>query len=185
VIRRASPRGRGLAGREGYLAALERGADAVVEMDADFSHDPELLPKLLGELQAGADVVLGSRFVPGGSDDDRGWVRRAITVLANSFTRSVLGLGVGDCNSGYRGFRRTALEAIDPASLTSKGPAIVQEVLYRAHRAGLRIVEVPLRFVDRQHGDSKLGVGLLLQGYLAVLRLKAGELIASRRARPE
>ncbi len=180
VIHRRPPRGRGLAGRDGYLAALARGADAVVEMDADFSHDPALLPSILGALEAGADVVLGSRFVSGGSDVDRGWLRRGITVLANSFTRTVLGLRVGDCNSGYRGFRRAALLAIEPATLKSAGPAIVQEVLYRAHRAGLRIVEIPLRFVDRREGDSKLGLSLLLQGYVAVLRLKASDLRHAR-----
>ncbi len=146
-------------------------------MDADFSHDPALLPVLLGELERGADVVLGSRFVPGGSDVDRGWTRRTITVLANAFTRTALGLRVGDCNSGYRGFRRAALQAISPETLRSTGPAIVQEVLFRADRAKLRIVEVPLQFVDRREGDSKLGLGLLLQGYVAVLKLKAADLL--------
>jgi dolichol-phosphate mannosyltransferase len=179
AIHRAPPRGRGLAGRDGFVAALDRGADRIVEMDADFSHDPALLPELLGALENGADVVLGSRFVPGGSDVDRGWIRRTITVLANAFTRVVLGLHVGDCNSGYRGYRRAALAAIDPATLTSPGPAIVQEVLYRAHRARLRIVEIPLRFVDRREGESKLGIGLLLQGYFAVLKLKAADLFGS------
>lgn len=172
VIRRAPPRGRGLAGRDGYLEALARGAEAIFEMDADFSHDPALLPRLLAELERGADVVLGSRFVSGGSDLDRGVVRRTITLLANRFIRTVLGVPVGDCNSGYRGFRRAALLAIDPASLTSTGPSIVQETLFRAHRAKLRLVEIPLVFVDRRSGESKLGLGLLLDGYFMVLRLK-------------
>jgi dolichol-phosphate mannosyltransferase len=176
VLHRDPPKGRGLAGRDGYLAALGTDAEAVIEMDADFSHPPALLPRLVAELAGGADVVLASRFVPGGSDRDRGWARRAITVLANSYIRLVLGMAVGDCNSGYRGFRRAALEAVRPGTLVSKGPAIVQEVLFRAHRAGLRVVEVPLEFVDRRLGDSKLSLRLLLDGYLMVLRLRLSEL---------
>lgn len=178
VLRRPPPRGRGLAGRDGYLAALQRGAEAILEMDADFSHDPALLPRFLEELERGADVVLGSRFVSGGSDVDRGRVRRSITVLANAFIRFVLRVPVGDCNSGYRAFRRSALVAIDPASLTSTGPSIVQEVLYRAHRARLRLVEIPLRFVDRREGESKLGLKLLVEGYFMILKLKAQDFLA-------
>jgi dolichol-phosphate mannosyltransferase len=185
VIHRAAPRGRGLAGRDGYLAALKRGGEAILEMDADFSHDPELLPRFLEELQRGADVVLGSRFVSGGSDADRGRVRRTITVLANAFIRFVLRVPVGDCNSGYRAFRRSALVAIDPGSLTSTGPSIVQEVLYRAHRARLRLVEIPLRFVDRREGQSKLGFRLLIEGYFMILKLKAQDFLAKGRTRHE
>jgi dolichol-phosphate mannosyltransferase len=181
VMHRSPPRGRGLAGRDGYLAALDRGAEAVLEMDADFSHDPALLPRFLEELERGADVVLGSRFVSGGSDLDRGRVRRIITVMANAFIRFVLRVPVGDCNSGYRGFRRAALLAIDPASLTSTGPSIVQEVLYRAHRARLRLVEIPLRFIDRREGKSKLGLKLLVEGYFMILKLKARDFLGNGR----
>jgi dolichol-phosphate mannosyltransferase len=177
AVHRPPPRGRGLAGRDGYLEALRLGADVVLEMDADFSHDPRLLPRFWEEIDRGADVVLGSRFVPGGSDADRGVVRRVITVLANAYIRIVLGMPVGDCNSGFRCFRRATLEAIEPATLTSVGPSIVQEVLFRVHRAGARIVEIPLTFVDRREGDSKLGLGLLFDGYLMILRLKVRELL--------
>jgi dolichol-phosphate mannosyltransferase len=180
VLHREPPRGRGLAGRDGYLEALRRGADAVVEMDADFSHDPELIPAFFRELEQGADVVLGSRFVPGGTDHDRSRLRRTITVLANRYIRFVLGVPVGDCNSGYRCFRRQILEAIRPETLASEGPSIVQEVLFRVHREGARIVEIPLRFVDRKEGDSKLGLGLLLDGYWMILRLKALSLLGRR-----
>lgn len=172
VVHRDPPRGRGLAGRDGYLAALELGADPIVEMDADFSHDPRLLPRLFGAIEQGADVVLGSRFVAGGSDRDRSLWRRVVTVLANGYIRLVLGVPVGDCNSGYRCFRRQTLEAIEPRTLTSAGPSIVQEVLYRVHRAGARIEEIPLEFVDRKDGESKLGLGLLLDGYVMILRLR-------------
>jgi dolichol-phosphate mannosyltransferase len=172
VLHRDGPKGRGLAGRDGFLTALAMGADAVLEMDADFSHDPALVPRFLEALSAGADVVLGSRFVPGGSDLDRPWLRRAITRLANTYIRVVLGVPIGDCNSGYRAFTRRALEAIRPATLTSRGPSIVQEVLFRAHRAGARIVEIPLVFVDRRRGGSKLSLRLLFDGYVMILRLR-------------
>lgn len=180
VLHRDPPKGRGLAGRDGYLAALALGAEAVVEMDADFSHDPALLPGMLGALAGGADVVLASRFVAGGSDTDRSLARRVITVLANAYIRVVLGVPIGDCNSGYRAFRRAALEAVRPATLTSRGPSIVQEVLFRAHRAGARIVEVPLTFVDRKAGDSKLSLRLLLDGYVMILKLRLMELSGRR-----
>ncbi len=172
VMHRDPPKGRGLAGRDGYLEGLRLGADVVLEMDADFSHDPQLLPRFFEEIRSGADVVLASRFVAGGSDDDRGWLRRIITVLANTYIRIVLGVPVGDCNSGYRGFRREILEAIGPETLTSTGPSIVQEVLFRVHRAGASIKEIPLTFVDRKDGESKLGLGLLFDGYVMILRLK-------------
>lgn len=177
VLHRPPPRGRGLAGRDGYLRGLTMGADAVLEMDADFSHDPALLPDFLKRLEQGADVVLGSRFVPGGRDVDRSWGRRVLTVLANAYVRIVLGLPIGDCNSGYRCFRREALEAIRPETLTSTGPSIVQEVLFRVHRARLRIAEIPLSFVDRKDGESKLGFRQLLDGYLMILKLKVRELM--------
>ncbi|NNE43502.1 MAG: polyprenol monophosphomannose synthase [Gemmatimonadetes bacterium] len=172
VMHRPPPRGRGVAGRDGYVEALRMGADVVLEMDADFSHPPELIPEFWKKIEEGADVVLGSRFVPGGTDHDRTWARRVITVLANTYIRIVLGVPVGDCNSGFRCFRRSALEAIRPETLTSVGPSIVQEVLFRVHRAGASIVEIPLEFVDRKDGDSKLGLGLLFDGYVMILRLK-------------
>jgi dolichol-phosphate mannosyltransferase len=180
VRHRAPPRGRGLAGRDGYLEALARKADVVLEMDADFSHDPSLLPRFFEEIENGADVVLGSRFVTGGSDRDRPAFRRIVTVLANAYTRLLLGVRIGDCNSGYRCFRRRTLEAIEPATLVSTGPSIVQEVLFRAHRAGAKIVEIPLSFIDRRDGDSKLSFGLLFEGYVMILRLKLASIFGRR-----
>lgn len=177
VLHRDPPKGRGLAGRDGYLEALGWGADVVLEMDADFSHDPELIPRFFQEIENGADVVLGSRFVSGGSDDDRSAVRKVITVLANTYIRIVLGVPVGDCNSGYRCFRREALESIRPETITSVGPSIVQEVLFRVHRAGATIREIPLAFVDRKDGESKLGLRLLFDGYVMILRLKVRDLM--------
>jgi dolichol-phosphate mannosyltransferase len=178
--RSGRPRGRGHAGRDGYLAALARGADYVIEMDGDLSHDPRYLPDLLAAART-HDVVLGSRFVAGGSDTDRALWRRILTVAANFYIRVVFGIGVRDANSGYRCFRRAALEAIDPAGLRSAGPAIVQEVLFRAERCGLRVGEIPVAFADRARGDSKLGWGELWQGYVTVLRLRVRQLLGLER----
>ncbi len=179
LMHRRGPRGRGLAGRAGFLEALRMGAERIVEMDADLSHDPVHIPDLVAALDE-HDLVLGSRAVDGGSDTDRGPGRRILTRAANRFTRETLGLQVQDCNSGFRAYRRTALEAIDPASLRSHGPAIVQEVLFRAHRAKLSIGEIPIRFVDRRAGNSNLNFAKLLTGYFAVLRLRLEELSPRR-----
>jgi dolichol-phosphate mannosyltransferase len=120
---------------------------------------------------ADCDLAIGSRMAPGGSDFDRpGW-RRWITRAANFYARTLLRLPVGDTNSGFRCFRREALAAIDPASLRSRGPSILHETLFRALRAGLRVKEVPIEFVDRKRGSSKLDLGRLLAGYFWILRL--------------
>lgn len=176
VLERAGPRGRGHAGRDGYLAALDRGAELVIEMDGDLSHDPHYLPQLIAAADS-HDVVLGSRFVPGGSDTDRALWRRVLTIAANFYIRVMFGIAVRDANSGYRCFRREALEKIDPKRLRSPGPAIVQEVLFRAQRCGLRVGEIPVVFADRARGDSKLGWPELWQGYVAVLRLRVRQIL--------
>lgn len=172
VLVRTGPAGRGHAGREGYLEALDRGADLILEMDADFSHDPRYLPDLIAGAEA-LDVVLGSRFVPGGLDKDRALWRRVLTRAANFYIRVLFRIDVHDANSGFRCFRREALLAIDPLSLNSPGPAIVQEVLFRAGRLGLAVGETPVVFIDRLHGDSKLGWPELWDGYWTALRLWA------------
>ncbi|MBI4422715.1 MAG: polyprenol monophosphomannose synthase [Elusimicrobia bacterium] len=171
LIERSGPPGRGLAGRDGFVYALHRGVEAVVEMDADFSHQPRYVPQLLGALKD-ADMALGSRRARGGTDADRSPARRVLTWLANLFARSVLGLPVLDTNSGFRAYSRKALEAVEPETLRSVGPSIVHEVLFRAARAGLSIREVPIQFIDRKAGLSKLTLARLAAGYLWILRLR-------------
>ncbi|MBI5209981.1 MAG: polyprenol monophosphomannose synthase [Elusimicrobia bacterium] len=171
LITRPGPAGRGWAGRDGFLEAMARGADFVVEMDGDWSHQPRHVPELLAAM-ADCDVALGSRFVGGGTDFDRPLARRVVTKAANAFTRTVLGLTVQDCNSGFRCFSRRALEVIRPETLKSAGPSIVHEVLFRAADAGLRIKEVPIEFVDRKKGDSKLDLWRLAAGYWWVLKIR-------------
>ena len=172
LLHRVDDRGRGSAGREGFLRALSAGADAVVEMDADFSHHPDHIPELLRPLAEGADLVLGSRAVSGGQDIGRPWWRVAVTRLANAYIRLVLGVSVKDCNSGFRCFRAEALRRAGIEKVEARGPDIVQELLFRCHRAGLAIREVPIRFVERERGASTLTFRTLLRGYFAVLRLR-------------
>lgn len=175
LLHRKHDAGRGRAGRDGFVEALRMGARTVVEMDADFSHQPVHVPLLIARLEApGAPVglVLGSRGVSGGSDADRGWPRRLLTKAANLFIRVVLGLTLRDCNSGFRGWRRSTLEKIRVEETFSAGPAIVQELLYKTARAGIGIAEVPIEFANRRHGNSTLTLGKLLTGYTTVLELR-------------
>jgi len=157
LLSRKERRGRGLAGREGFVLALSAGADRIVEMDGDGSHDPADLPRLLEPVGRGeADLVIGSRFVPGGGVEGREWFRDLVSWLARRYLRLVLGVAVHDPTSGYRVFSRRALEAIEPASLRADDPFIVAEVLFRVRKEGLRIVEVPIVFRPRRGGNSKL-----------------------------
>ena len=171
LIRRSPPAGRGFAGRDGYLYALKTGADYLIEMDGDFSHDPRHIPALLAAM-AGCDIAIGSRLVPGGSDLDRPLLRRWLMLAANAYARGLLGLPVKDTNSGFRCFSRLALEKIKPGSLRSKGPSILHEVLFRGKRAGLKFSEIPIEFVDRKKGASKLNMSRLAAGYFWILKMR-------------
>lgn len=163
LLTREKDRGRGRAGREGFLKALADGAELVVEMDGDGSHDPVDLPRLLNPLRAGtADVVIGSRFVPGGGVEGRERFRDLVSSLARGYLRLVLGVEVHDPTSGYRAFSRRALETIDPCGLKSADPFIVAEVLHRCRKQQLRITEVPITFRPRRGGASKLRPRTLL-----------------------
>lgn len=175
LMHRTTQRGRGHAGREGFVRALEMGADIVIEMDADFSHDPGDIPAMIQRLdEPGKEVglVLGSRGAPGGKDAERGLARQWITLLANAYIRAVLGVGVRDCNSGFRCWRRSTLQKIHVENTQAPGPAIVQELLYKTARAGIPIAEVPIHFRCRAAGESTLTLKTLLTGYTTVLKLR-------------
>ena len=176
LLLRKDKRGRGLAGKAGYKWALENKADYIIEMDADFSHQPKDIPKLI-EKMGEADLALGSRAIKGGREIGRGIARQIITKMANLYVRILLGIKVKDCNSGFRCFKRKVLEEIDVGKIKSEGPAIVQEVLFKAHLKGFRIKEVPIVFVNRLKGESKLGIKQLAAGYLMVLRLKIQKIV--------
>ena len=175
ALHRLEKRGRGYAGVEAFQYAVDRGYDPVIEMDADFSHDPAHLPEML-EASADADVVIGSRRVEGGGETGRGLVRRCITWGARLYLRLVLGLRrVKDPTSGYRCFRRDALKAIQLDTLRSPGPSIVTEILFRCRR--LRIKEIPIRFKDRERGHSKFNVKAMTDSILQALRLRLAAIL--------
>ncbi len=171
LLRRMENKGRGLAGIAGFKEALQLGADAIIEMDADYSHHPKYIPKLLEALHDG-DMALGSRFVKGGSDGDRPLWRQFVTFGANMYIKLFLGVKVKDCNSGYRCYKRKVLETINLDTMIAKGPDIVQEILYKVHLKKFKIVEVPISFEERKEGKSKLGMKHLFKGYTMVLKLK-------------
>lgn len=172
LLLRTGERGRGSAGVAGFKIALEMGAEVVVEMDADFSHHPRHLPAMLERIRE-CDLVLGSRFVPGGADLDRGWLRQGITRLAGLYVRTLLGIRIRDVSSGFRCFRREVLERLDLDRLISTGPSVVLEVLYQVVLQGWRVCEIPIIFADRRQGASKLHFGILLETLVMVLRLRA------------
>jgi len=185
LLRRVTNKGRGTAGVDAFRFALGHQADAVIEMDADFSHDPKHIPQFLEKIKE-FDLVIGSRKVAQGQDLRNSRLRKWITSLSTSYSRIVLGLPVRDCNSGYRCFRREVLQAIHLDTILSRGPSIVQELLFKTHLLGFSICEIPIVFVEREAGTSKLSFGRLLRGFWMVLKLKGlhllGKLEISRRS---
>jgi dolichol-phosphate mannosyltransferase len=169
VLHRPRKEGLGPAYLAGFRRALAAGAELVLEMDSDFSHDPAYLPRLL-EASGRADLVIGSRYVDGGGVGDWGALRRAISRGGCAYARLVLGLGVQDLTGGFKCFRRDVLEAIEIDSIRSRGYAFQVETTYRAIRAGFKVVEVPIVFRDRQAGASKMGRSIVTE---AVWRVPA------------
>jgi dolichol-phosphate mannosyltransferase len=167
VLHRARKEGIGPAYVAGFRRALSEGAELIAQMDADFSHDPADLPRLL-EAAAGADLVLGSRYVDGGGVADWGPLRRAISRGGSAYARTVLGVSVRDLTGGFKVFRRRVLEAIDLGSIASTGYAFQVETTYRAVRAGFRVVEVPITFTERRVGESKMTGGIILEAAMKV-----------------
>jgi dolichol-phosphate mannosyltransferase len=156
VLHRSEKNGIGPAYLAGFRHALDAGAGYVMEMDSDFSHDPADLARLLQAVRDGADLALGSRYVPGGGVVDWGLLRRVVSEGGSTYARLVLGLHVRDLTGGFKCFRREVLEAIHFDSVRSQGYAFQVELTYRAVQAGFRVVEVPITFRDRQQGTSKM-----------------------------
>ena len=162
VLHRARKEGLGPSYVAGFRRALDGGADLIVQMDADFSHDPADLPRLLSAAE-GADLVLGSRYVEGGGVTDWGAARRAISRWGSTYARTALGIDIQDLTGGFKVFRRGVLEAIDLDSLGAVGYAFQVETTFRAIRAGFRVVEVPIVFRDRRVGESKMTGAIVLE----------------------
>lgn len=173
VLHRPGKEGLGPAYVAGFRHALARGAGLLVEMDSDFSHEPAYLPRLLDAAQR-ADLVIGSRYVPGGGVSDWGAVRRAISRGGSAYARLVLGVGVRDLTGGFKCFRREVLEQIDLDAIRSRGYAFQVELSYRAIEQGFRVVEVPIVFRDRRVGSSKMDRSIVLEAIWRVPLLRLG-----------
>ena len=156
VLHRPSKQGLGEAYRAGFNAGMEGGYDRIVQIDADLSHDPTVIPVLLRAVEDGADVAIGSRYVPGGSIPHWPWLRRALSKYGNRYAGLVLGLGVRDATSGYRAYRADLLRRIDFLHSRSKGYGFQVETAYRVWLQGGRVEEVPIVFTDRVRGQSKM-----------------------------
>jgi dolichol-phosphate mannosyltransferase len=175
VLHRERKEGLGPAYLAGFRRALADGADFVLEMDCDFSHNPADVPRLIDACRQGADLALGSRYVPGGGTANWGLGRRIVSWGGSFYARVLLGVRVRDLTGGFKCYRRRVLETIDLDDIHSKGYAFQIEGTYRTIRKGFRVVEVPIRFVDRTEGTSKMSRAIVLEAVTKVpsLRLAA------------
>jgi dolichol-phosphate mannosyltransferase len=172
VLHRERKEGLGPAYLAAFRRALADGADYVLELDCDFSHDPNDVPRLIAACDAGADVALGSRYVPGGGTANWGLVRRIVSWGGSFYARVVLGVGIRDLTGGFKCFRREVLEAVDLDAVHSKGYAFQIEMTYRTLRKGFRVVEVPIRFADRTEGHSKMSRAIVVEAVWKVPLLR-------------
>jgi len=181
LIERPTKLGYGTAYLEGFRRALDLGADYIVQMDADYSHNPRDIPRLV-EAAEDADMVIGSRYVRGG--DTPGWPlrRRLISRTAGLVARLLLGLPIRDCTGGFKCFRRSTLQSIDFARIRSRGFASSYEMNYFCHRSGKALREIPIGFVDRQAGKSKLSLGIIVEALIAIFRLRISGAQGHRRS---
>ena len=190
LLERSAKSGLGSAYRAGFAWGLERGYDACIEIDADFSHDPAALPTLVAQLEAGFDVAIGSRYVEGGSIPNWAWHRELLSRGGNLYASAVLGLGVRDSTAGYRCYSAGVLRGLDLERIRAEGYGFQIEMTYRAKQHGAVITEVPISFVDRAAGQSKMssfivvealglvtwwGMGRLVRGVSARLRGRGGQ----------
>jgi dolichol-phosphate mannosyltransferase len=170
LLGRPGKHGLGSAYRNGFTMALDEGYDRIVSMDADFSHDPAVIPEMLRLIDAGAAAVIGSRYVPGGSTVNWSPRRRLLSRWGNRYTSFVLRLQISDCTSGFRAYRADALRAISPSTTTAEGYAFLTELVRRLVRGGFKVVETPIVFLDRERGTSKMSGRIIAESMLLVTR---------------
>jgi dolichol-phosphate mannosyltransferase len=176
VLHRDRKEGLGPAYLAGFRRALADGADLVLELDCDFSHDPKDVPRLIAACEAGADLALGSRYVPGGGTANWGLGRRIVSWGGSFYARIVLGVRIRDLTGGFKCYRRRVLETIDLDAIHAKGYAFQIEGTYRTLRKGFTVVEVPIRFCDRTEGVSKMSRAIFLEAVVNVPRLRLAAL---------
>jgi dolichol-phosphate mannosyltransferase len=172
VTHRPGKLGLGTAYVEAFTRGVAEGYDRFIEMDADLSHDARYLPQIVDALDAGYDVVIGSRNIPGGGVEGWGFGRHFISKGGSMYSRAILGLGVRDLTSGYKAYTRRALEAIDMPSIHSNGYSFQIEMTYRALRRGMSVKEIPIVFVDRELGKSKMSRKIFLEAVAMVWKLR-------------
>lgn len=170
VLHRTDKQGLGAAYGDGFRKALESAPEIVVQMDCDLSHDPAAIPELVTAVQDGAQLAIGSRYVPGGSIPDWSWHRRFLSRGGNAYARLMLGLPFHDATGGFRAFSADALAQLNAESAKAAGYAFQVEMGWRSHRLGHRIVEVPITFRDRTAGTSKMHAGIVIEAMMLVTR---------------
>ncbi|MBA2607417.1 MAG: polyprenol monophosphomannose synthase [Actinobacteria bacterium] len=180
VIERAGKNGYGSACRDGFTYALDSGYSVVLQMDADLSHKPEDVPSLLAKLDAGADIAIGSRYVPGGSIPGWSVARKLLSRTGNAYARICLGLDVFDATAGFRAYKADALRALPFSSARTDGYGFQLEMAYRIRQSGFTVVEVPIEFADRNHGHSKMSNRIVAEAIWMVTRLGAQRLLRRR-----
>lgn len=176
VLHREKKEGLGPAYAAGFDLALDNGAAVLIEMDADFSHDPKDLPRLVSAVEAGADLAIGSRYVPGGSTPDWPWLRRFISRGGNIYARLMLGIPTRDATAGFRAFRSEALRRLPYREAEASGYGFQVEMAWRATQAGLVVTEVPIAFRDRTRGKSKMGPDIVIEAMKLVTQWGFGRL---------
>ena len=177
VIHRPSKQGLGPAYAAGFDRALANGAEVIIEMDADFSHNPADLPRLVKAVRDGADVAIGSRYVPGGQTPDWPAARRIISRGGNLYARTMLGIATRDATAGFRAFRADSLARLPYRSAQASGYGFQVEMAWRANQAGMNVVELPITFRDRAMGTSKMGSGIVVEAMWLVTRWGVARLV--------
>lgn len=182
VERRATKSGLGSAYRHGFGLGLEDGYEVLVEMDADLSHDPAALPSLLRAVEDGADLAIGSRYVPGGSIPEWPWYRRALSVWGNRYAAALLGFAVRDATSGYRAYKADVIRKINMQTIKAEGYGFQIEMAYSVWRVGGSIIETPINFTDRTLGQSKMSSRIVVEALYLVTRWAVRDrMLAGRR----
>ncbi len=181
ILDRREKNGLGSAYRAGFERVLSDGYDVVISMDADLSHDPAVIPTMLALIEAGADAVIGSRYVRGGGTTDWPTHRRLLSKWGNAYTRTALRLSANDCTSGYRAYRASALRSIAPTTTRAEGYAFLTELVRRLDRSGQSIVETPIIFRDRERGNSKMSGRIVVESMWLVTTWAIADMTARLR----